>query len=292
LSLLWFRGHFYIRVVPLEATTYGRYSNFTRLAVLIALVLAVVSFSAGVASAEDTATEAPVAEEPDGEAIEQTAEDLAAEEQLREGSAVYTQICASCHQAGGVGLTGQFPPLINNPRVDDSAYVDEVINNGVQGELVVDGVTYNGVMPSFSTLSDDDTAAVIAFIQNDFVAPVSAAAPPLGPVAGTELPALASLTAILAYATAAGLALLVLAPRIIGENDRLNFPWLDAWLRTAVIVCGVILLTVVIPDRVVRSGTVADLSRFFQDLIGVSVWMVGLVIVLSSLWYAHRKSRI
>lgn len=276
----------------MEATTFGRYSHLRRLAVLIAVVVAVVSSFAGVASAQDTATEAPAAEEAEGDTTEQTADELAAEEQLREGSAVYTQICASCHQAGGVGLTGQFPPLINNPRVDDAAYVDDVIDNGQQGELVVDGVTYNGVMPSFSTLSDDDTEAVIAFIQNDFVAPVSAAAPPLGPVAGTELPALASLTALLAYATAVGLALLVLAPRIIGENDRLNFPWLDAWLRTAVIVSGVILLTVVIPDWAIRTEAVTDLSRFAQDLIGVSLWMFGLVVVLWSLWYAHRRSRI
>ncbi len=43
--------------------------------------------------------------------------DQAVSAELREGAAVYTAICSSCHQPGGAGLSGQFPPLINNPNV-------------------------------------------------------------------------------------------------------------------------------------------------------------------------------
>lgn len=262
-------------------------------------LLAALSLGGGVAGAQTAdeqavdapATDAPAAEDPaaDGEAL-----DPAVVEQLRDGSEVYTQICSSCHQPGGAGLPGQYPPLSGNPNVDDSAYVTDVINNGLQGEIVVNGETYNGVMPSFSTLSDDDVAAVIAYMQNDFVVPAGAdeQAAPLGPVAGTELPALTNMSALVAYLLAAVVAGLVLAPRLISANDRLSVPWLDAWLKTATIVVAVVLLTVIVPDWALKTSTVSKLSRTAQDVIGMSLWGAGLAVLLGALWYAHRESRI
>ena len=62
--------------------------------------------------------------------------------------ALYQTNCGACHQATGQGLTGAFPPLAGNQRViDDPDRVIENVLNGLTGELVVDGVTYNGVMP-------------------------------------------------------------------------------------------------------------------------------------------------
>jgi mono/diheme cytochrome c family protein len=220
------------------------------------------------------------------------AERLADAEQLREGAQAYSQMCASCHQAGGIGIVGQFPPLRDNPNVDDGDYLRTVITTGRAGELEVDGVLYDGVMPSFSTLPDDDTDAIVAFIQNDFVAPPIAIIPQAGPIAGTELPGFSNMAKWLSYLIAGTAALLVLAPRITSANDRLSFPWLDAWLRTAIIVAAVILLIVVIPDWAVRNSAVTKLSRFSQDLIGVSLWLAGLVAVLWGLWYAQRESRL
>ena len=221
---------------------------------------------------------------------------LADEEQLREGAQAYSQMCASCHQAGGIGIVGQFPPLKGNENIDEPGdeanYLATVITTGRAGELEVDGVLYDGVMPSFSTLSDSDTDAIVAFIQNDFVAPSAAIIPQAGPIAGTELPGFSNMAKWLSYLIAGAAALLVLAPRITGVNDRLSFPWLDAWLRTAIIVAAVILLIVVIPDWAIRNSNVASLSRFSQDLIGVSLWLGGLAAILWGLWYAHRESRL
>ncbi len=178
--------------------------------------------------------------------------------------------------------------------MDDAAYVAEVINNGRQGEIVVNGETYDGVMPSFSTLGEDEIAAVIAFIQNDFVAPASeqAAVAPTGPVAGTELPALTNMGHFVAYALAAVVAAMVLAPRFTSANSRLEVPWLDAWLKTAAIVLAVIFFTVYVPDWALKTSTVSKLDRFAQDVIGVALWGGGLAAVLWGLWYAHRESRI
>lgn len=256
---------------------------------IVAVLCVLIATLTGPTSAQ--AQDEPLDPTEESETVEVDQELL---DELREGSAVYTSICSSCHQPGGAGLEGQFPPLRDNPQVDDTAYVTEVINNGRRGELVVNGVTYDSVMPAFSTLSDDETQAVIAYMQNDFEAPSdeNAADLPTGPVAGTELPALTDATAIVAYLLAAAVAAMVLAPRLTSQHDRLDMPWLDAWLKTAVIVLGVIFFTMFVPDWALKTSAVAKLSRPAQDFIGVSLWSGGLALVLGALWYAHRESRI
>ncbi len=93
------------------------------------------------------------------------------------GAEVYSSVCAACHQTDGRGLAGAFPPLVDNPNVADAAYLEEVILNGRQGEIVVGGETYNGVMPAFSTLSADEVTAVVGYVQNDLGQPTESAAP-------------------------------------------------------------------------------------------------------------------
>ncbi|MFV0260204.1 MAG: c-type cytochrome [Acidimicrobiales bacterium] len=238
-------------------------------------------------TAEDGATEDGATE---GGATEDGAPDPAL---LQSGQEVYSQICSSCHQPGGAGLPGQFPPLIDNPNVLDAAYVTEVVSNGKQGELTVNGETYNGVMPSFSTLGDEDIAAVSAYVASGFAAPAAEAdAAPTGPVAGTELPAAASLTSILAYLLAAAVAALVLYPRLVASNDRLSMPWLDAALKTAVIVLAVALLIMFVPNWVLKTGPVEGLSRFGQDLVGTAVWGAGILVILGGLWMAEKRSQV
>ena len=61
-------------------------------------------------------------------AQESTAEDL------------YSFNCSSCHQPGGVGRTGVYPPLAGNPAAEDPDYVRSVITEGKSGPLDVLGV--------------------------------------------------------------------------------------------------------------------------------------------------------
>lgn len=215
------------------------------------------------------------------------------DELLAQGADVYSAVCSACHQPGGVGVSGNFPPLIDNPNVDDAAYVEDVIRNGRSGEIVVNGETYNGVMPAQSTLSDDDIAAVVVYIQSGFAAPAGEVAElPGGPVAGTELPLLADYAWFAGALIAIGAVALVLGPRVVAANDRRTLPWTDAWLKTAVIVVGLIVATVIVPARVIELDTVQDLSKPLQDLITVGIWSVALVGSLVALWYAHREDRI
>lgn len=213
-------------------------------------------------------------------------------ELLQTGLEAFNATCASCHQAGGIGLEGQYPPLKGNDNAKDEAHVRDVIENGLSGELVVAGVTYNGVMPSFSTLSEKDTTAIVAYLQNDLVAPVVQHAEAVAASPVTKLPGVTGQMANLALIIAAVAAGVVFAPNILASRDRLRFPKLDAWLRTAIIVIAAILLTAVIPDWAIKTKTVTGLNRFVQDLVGVTLWSLGLVVLLFGLWHAHREDKI
>lgn len=212
---------------------------------------------------------------------------------LRAGAEVYSSVCASCHQPGGVGLPGQYPPLLDNPNVADAAYVEDVIRNGRSGPITVNGETYDNVMPAQNSLSDDDIAVVIAYIQSGFAAPAGPAPEvDTGPVAGTELPILANYAWIAAFLIAAGLAALVLGPRVIAAHDRRTLPWPDAWMKTAVIAVGAILVTTIVPARVLELETVQELPRAAQDLIAVGLWSFGVGATILALWYAWRENRV
>lgn len=82
-----------------------------------------------------------------------------------QGRQVYDQNCASCHQSEGAGLPPTFPPLAGNERAGDADYVENVIRNGQQGPIEVDGITYDGQMPAFAQLSDDEIASVVLYVQ-------------------------------------------------------------------------------------------------------------------------------
>jgi mono/diheme cytochrome c family protein len=216
------------------------------------------------------------------------------DDQLTAGAEVYQVICQACHQAGGTGLAGSFPPLKDNPNLQDAAYIEDVIRNGRSGELTVNGETYNGVMPAQTALSDDDIVNVIAYIQSGFQAPAGGGevAVDTGPVAGTDLPIMADYTMLLAFAIALGAVALVLGPRLISAHDRREMTWIDAGLKSGVIVVAMIFGTVWVPSKVLELETVAALPRIAQDVIAVGIWFTALAAGLWALWYAHRERRI
>ncbi len=211
---------------------------------------------------------------------------------LLTGADVYSSVCSSCHQPGGAGLSGQFPPLKGNPNVDDTEYMVDVIANGLQGEITVIGETYNGVMPAFATLADDEVDALIAYVQSGFVTPVTEITPVPGPGADSQGSGVAKLAIYAAIAFVIAMIALAFTPRGHAANDRTDFPRLDAWHRTIIIVAAVIFFVVYLPSWALQTGTVAKMGDFGQQSIGVALWMGGLGLVLGALWYAHREDRI
>jgi mono/diheme cytochrome c family protein len=81
-----------------------------------------------------------------------------------EGEPVYAANCAACHQAGGTGIPGAFPPLADHVYElygADRDFLPLVLLYGLQGPILVHGQTYDGLMPAFPQLGDDDLAAVL-----------------------------------------------------------------------------------------------------------------------------------
>jgi cytochrome c oxidase subunit 2 len=99
-------------------------------------------------------------------ALEGVAADASAAER---GAAIYAANCSSCHGSAGLGITGAFPPLAGQAAeiaaLDGGrAYLIDSLLYGLMGQISVRGVTYNGVMPAWSQLSDGDIAAVLDHI--------------------------------------------------------------------------------------------------------------------------------
>lgn len=85
------------------------------------------------------------------------------------GRRVYNN-CASCHQASGQGVRGQYPPLVDSEFVKGSPHIlARIVLNGMHGPVEVGGVAYNNVMPAWEAmLTDDQIAAVLTYVRAEF----------------------------------------------------------------------------------------------------------------------------
>lgn len=95
------------------------------------------------------------------------AEAPAPKDPLKVGKAVYVQNCVACHQADGNGMAGLYPPLVASDWVKDSPErLIKLVLSGLQGEVIVNGVTYNNAMTAFGqSLNDEKLAAVLTYIR-------------------------------------------------------------------------------------------------------------------------------
>ncbi len=87
------------------------------------------------------------------------------DELMAKGEAIYLAHCAACHQPSGVGLAGAFPPLAGSDYLQgDRKEVLAAALFGLSGPITVNGVDYNGVMPSLGHLPDEDLAAALTYV--------------------------------------------------------------------------------------------------------------------------------
>lgn len=85
-----------------------------------------------------------------------------------QGKQIYNRYCLACHQADGSGVPGMYPSLRNSeiiPEDPDSLIV--ILLNGLSGEIEVDGIVYNNVMPSHNYLTDMQIADVLTYIRSE-----------------------------------------------------------------------------------------------------------------------------
>ncbi|MBK6458585.1 MAG: nitrite reductase, copper-containing [Gemmatimonadetes bacterium] len=94
--------------------------------------------------------------------------ELPRNELLARGQQVFAANCAACHQLGGEGVPGAFPPLAKSDfLMADKDRAIGVVMRGLSGEISVNGQKFNGVMPSLA-LSNTDIAAVLSYVRTNF----------------------------------------------------------------------------------------------------------------------------
>jgi len=127
------------------------------------LIVPVIGLSIGACSQQADEGASPAADDTAVHTAEVAA--AGAGELMAKGEGVYLANCAACHQPTGVGLAGAFPPLAGSDFLKGNR--NEVLAAalfGLEGPITVNGVEYNGVMPSLGHLRDEDLAAAITYV--------------------------------------------------------------------------------------------------------------------------------
>ena len=90
------------------------------------------------------------------------------EQSISDGKMIYEDFCIQCHLSNGEGLEKIYPPLNNSDyllkNIDKSIYS---IKYGLKGEIIVNGIKYNGVMTN-QGLDDEEIADVMNYITNSW----------------------------------------------------------------------------------------------------------------------------
>lgn len=94
---------------------------------------------------------------------------FAQKKKVDSGQGIYIQYCLTCHQEDGSGVPNMTPPLRKSDWVvGDKTKLINVVLNGLQGEIEVNGDTYFGIMASHSFLNDKQIAGVLTYIRSNF----------------------------------------------------------------------------------------------------------------------------
>ncbi len=90
------------------------------------------------------------------------------------GKRLFAQNCAVCHQQTGLGVPGQFPPLVGSEWVlaqdwHGDNHIVNIVLHGFQGPVTVKGQQFNNVMASWGkVLKDEQIAAVLTYVRNEW----------------------------------------------------------------------------------------------------------------------------
>lgn len=86
-----------------------------------------------------------------------------------QGEQLYLKHCSNCHQSNGKGLGLLFPPLDKSDFVDgNKKKVICLIENGIEGEMVVNGNSFNKAMPAIPQLTDLEIAEITTYLYNSW----------------------------------------------------------------------------------------------------------------------------
>ncbi|CAN5478677.1 hypothetical protein BH20VER3_BH20VER3_13250 [soil metagenome] len=87
---------------------------------------------------------------------------------VEKGKKIYSANCATCHQANGVGVASQYPPLEGSEIVNGgSKRPVMIVLKGLQGPLTVKGQHYGSAVmqPWEKTLNDQKIADLLTYVR-------------------------------------------------------------------------------------------------------------------------------
>ncbi|MDO9373216.1 MAG: cytochrome c [Ferruginibacter sp.] len=88
------------------------------------------------------------------------------QQSMKRGEEVYATSCANCHMPQGEGVEGAFPPLAKTVYLKNQKRAIDIILHGQEGEIVVNGKTYNVPMAAMNHLTDQQVADVLNYVSN------------------------------------------------------------------------------------------------------------------------------
>lgn len=90
---------------------------------------------------------------------------------VEKGKKIFSANCATCHQANGLGVAGQYPPLAGSEIVNGgSRRPVMIVLKGLQGPLTVKGQHYGSAVmqPWEKTLNDQKIADVLTYVRQEW----------------------------------------------------------------------------------------------------------------------------
>ena len=87
------------------------------------------------------------------------------------GKKIFSANCATCHQASGTGVAGQYPPLAGSEYVNGGTKrLGMIVLKGLQGPLTVKGAQFGSAVmqPWDKTLNDAKIADVLTYIRQEW----------------------------------------------------------------------------------------------------------------------------
>jgi mono/diheme cytochrome c family protein len=95
-------------------------------------------------------------------------QDTELKQSMERGNEIYTDFCVTCHLQKGEGVPYTFPPLAKSDYLMANRKNSiKAIKYGLQGEITVNGVTYNSAMAGLG-LEDEEVADVMNYISNSW----------------------------------------------------------------------------------------------------------------------------
>ncbi len=152
-----------ILILKVLGTMTVYYSTSIRWKIVVHIIVVLVFVSCGGKS--DKKEIKPI----DTETLKEQVPNLASKNiEPHPGESVYIKYCLQCHRADGSGIPGMHPPLTPNKWIKDKEKMVEIVLNGMSGEIKIDGIVYDNLMPPHDHLTDLQLANVISYVRSNF----------------------------------------------------------------------------------------------------------------------------